>query len=155
MAHGYFEIGIYHCKRSVNIGTLWRSAYQLGAAGIFVIGHRFKNQCSDTAQAYRHIPLREYHDMAHLKSCLPYGASVVGIEMGGRPLTGYTHPMRAVYVLGAEDSGLPARVMEQCHSIVSLESVVMASYNVAVAGTLVMYHRVFGSGCHHAQPSLP
>ncbi len=36
----YFEIGIFHPKTKENIGTLWRSAYQLGAAGIFTIGKR-------------------------------------------------------------------------------------------------------------------
>lgn len=30
----YFEIGIFHPKHGENIGTLWRTAYQLGAAGI-------------------------------------------------------------------------------------------------------------------------
>jgi hypothetical protein len=27
----YFEIGIYHSKKANNVGTLWRSALQLGA----------------------------------------------------------------------------------------------------------------------------
>jgi len=35
---GYFEIGILHPRNSANVGTLWRSAYQLGASGIFIIG---------------------------------------------------------------------------------------------------------------------
>ena len=34
---GYFEIGIYNGKTEVNMGTLWRSAYQLGASGIFIV----------------------------------------------------------------------------------------------------------------------
>lgn len=44
---GYFEIGIYNNKTPSNLGTLWRSAYQLGAAGIFVIGQRYPKQASD------------------------------------------------------------------------------------------------------------
>lgn len=45
---GYFEIGIFHSKTEQNIGTLWRSAYQLGASGIFTIGKRYKEMSSDT-----------------------------------------------------------------------------------------------------------
>lgn len=37
---GYFGIGIYKPKTNTNIGTLWRSVFQLGAAYIFVIGQR-------------------------------------------------------------------------------------------------------------------
>ena len=62
MKRGYFEIGIYQGKTPANLGTLWRSAFQLGAAGIFLIGNRFKKHASDTTSAYRHIPLRQYTD---------------------------------------------------------------------------------------------
>ena len=41
----YFEIGVYHPKKEVNIGTLWRTAYQLGASVIFTIGLK---DCSDS-----------------------------------------------------------------------------------------------------------
>lgn len=140
---GYFEIGIYQGKTIANLGTLWRSAYQLGAAGIFVIGNRFRKQASDTVKAYRHIPLREYRDFDHFQSSRPYDCMLVGVEMGGRNLSGYTHPERAIYLLGAEDHGLPKQIIEKCQSIISLEAMNMLSYNVAVAGSLVMYHRQF------------
>lgn len=140
---GYFEIGIYHGKTPANLGTLWRSAYQLGAAGIFLIGNRFHKQASDTVKAYRHIPLREYLDFEHFQSARPYDCVLVGVEMGGRPLSGYHHPERAIYLLGAEDHGLPKQVTEKCQSIISLEALNTLSYNVAVAGSLVMYHRQF------------
>ena len=140
---GYFEIGIYNGKTASNLGTLWRSAFQLGAAGIFIIGNRFRKQASDTVKAWRSVPLREYMDFEHFLSCRPYDCLLVGVEMGGRSLTGYHHPERAVYLLGAEDSGLPNLVMEQCNSIISLDAINVESYNVAVVGSLVMYHRQF------------
>jgi len=141
---GYFEIGIYNCKTPANLGTLWRSAFQLGASGVFVIGNRFHKQASDTVKAWRHIPLRQYNDFEHFLSCRPYDCTLVGVEMGGRELSGYGHPERAIYLLGAEDSGLPKHIREKCQSILSLEAVNTQSYNVAVAGSLVMYHRQFG-----------
>eukprot|EP01047_Picozoa_sp_COSAG01_P129466 COSAG01_NODE_58919_length_303_cov_0.759804_1_plen_52_part_10 len=35
---GFFGIGIVHGKSRANQGTLWRSAYQLGAAFTFTVG---------------------------------------------------------------------------------------------------------------------
>mgnify|MGYP001565154516 CR=1 FL=1 len=140
---GYFEIGIFHGKTPANLGTLWRSAYQLGAAGIFTIGKRYPKQASDTVKAYRHIPLREYLDFEQFQLARPYGCMLVGVEFGGRALTGYCHPERAIYLLGAEDHGLPANVVAKCQSVISLESINTLSYNVAVTGSIVMYHRQF------------
>jgi tRNA G18 (ribose-2'-O)-methylase SpoU len=56
---GYFEIGINNGKTEHNIGTLWRSAYQLGANSIFTIGRRYNKQSSDTYNVPDQIPLRE------------------------------------------------------------------------------------------------
>lgn len=139
---GYFEIGIWHAKTEVNVGTLWRSAYQLGASGIFTIGKRFKNQTSDTYKTYRHIPLREFSDFDQFFISIPKDCFLTGIEMKGIPLRNYKHPERVIYLLGAEDNGLPDEILERCHSIVSIEAVRQKSFNVAVAGSIVMYHRL-------------
>lgn len=138
---GYFEIGIFQGKTEHNVGTLWRSAYQLGANGIFTIGSRIKKQSSDTCQAWRHIPLRQFQDIEAFLLSAPYDCPVIGVEMGGVPLSTFSHPERAIYLLGAEDYGLTDRAKNVCHSIVSLESVRTESYNVAVAGSIVMYDR--------------
>ena len=68
----YFEIGIYKPKTEENVGTLWRSAYQLGASGIFVIGPRYKKQCSDTCKTHRNIPLRQFKNFDTFYEALPY-----------------------------------------------------------------------------------
>jgi tRNA G18 (ribose-2'-O)-methylase SpoU len=139
---GYFEIGVYHPKREANVGTLWRSAMQLGAAGIFIIGPRYKKQSSDTVKAWQHIPLRTYADWYEFSSGRPYNAQLIAVEMGGIPLTTFTHPERAVYLLGAEDHGIPPEVLEKCQHVVSIEAMGQESYNLAVAGSLVMYDRM-------------
>ena len=143
MDRGYFEIGIYHGKTAANIGTLWRSAFQLGASGIFTIGKRYSRQASDTVKAYRHIPMRDYETFERFYENIPYDCQLVGIEMGGKPLSEFCHPERAIYLLGAEDSGLPKAIMERCHRLISLEAIRIESYNVSVAGSIVMYHRSF------------
>jgi tRNA G18 (ribose-2'-O)-methylase SpoU len=142
MKRGYFEIGIYHTKTEVNVGTLWRSAYQLGASGIFTIGRRYKKQSSDTVNAFAQIPLRHYEDFDDFQNHRPMDALLVGIEMGGHSLANYVHPRSCIYLLGAEDSGLPQEIIDKCNHLVSIESVNTNSYNVAVAGSIVMYHRM-------------
>lgn len=143
MPRGYFEIGVYQPKFSVNVGTLWRTAYQLGAAGIFTIGERYARQPSDTPVSPRHIPLRNYVTFAEFRNLVPLGALLIAIEMGGEPLREYAHPNRAVYLLGSEDGGLPATILSQCDATVELSSIRTASYNVSVAGSIVAYDRVF------------
>lgn len=139
---GFFEIGIYNGKTPVNLGTLWRSAYQLGAAGIFTVAHRYHPQSSDTVKAFRHIPLRQFLNFEDFQESRPRGARLVGVEMGGKPLSKFHHPEQAIYLLGAEDNGLPGEIQDVCQNIISIESLRIESYNVAVAGSIVMYHRL-------------
>jgi len=141
MNRGFFEIGIIRGKCPMNVGTLWRSAFQMGASGIFTIGKRYPNQCSDTVKAYRHIPCREFSDIDAFVAALPQSCPIVAIEMDGGPLANFVHPERAVYLLGAEDSGISPAVLARCHHVVSLPAVRTASYNVAVAGSMVMFDR--------------
>ena len=141
MTRGFFEIGIFRGKDVKNVGTLWRSASQMGASGIFTVGRRYPNQASDTLKAFRHIPMREFLDMDAFIAGLPHSCPVVAVEMGGRPLAGFVHPESAIYLLGAEDHGIPASALARCHHVISLPSVRTASYNVAVAGSLVMFDR--------------
>ena len=44
--------------------------------------------------------------------------------------------------LGSEDNGVPNSVVRSCHHVVSLDCERYASYNVAVAASLVMYDRM-------------
>ena len=143
---GFFSVGIWHPKTKQNVGTLWRSAYQLGAAEIFTVAPRQSaQQASDTCKAWRHVPFRLYSDVDDLISHLPRSCPLVGVEMGGEPLAGFGHPERACYLLGAEDHGLSPEVVSRCHSVVSLEAVRQPSFNVAVAGSIVLYDRLFGA----------
>ena len=143
---GYFGIGIYHGKSEVNIGTLWRGAWQLGAAFIFTVGRRYKDQVSDTYKTWRNIPRFEYESLGDLQNAWPYNCQSVAIEMGGDPLISFKHPKRAVYILGAEDNGLPESVINMCGDIVSIPAIRQPSFNVAQAGTIVMYDRLVKSG---------
>jgi tRNA G18 (ribose-2'-O)-methylase SpoU len=138
---GYFGIGIYQAKRFENVGVLRRWAYQLGASYIFTIGKRYRRQSSDTHATWKHIPLHSYSAFDDFFDSIPFGCRLIGIESGGTDLPDFQHPERAVYLLGAEDGGLPRRVLERCHQSVTIPAIGLDSYNVAQAGTLVMYDR--------------
>lgn len=139
---GYFGVGIYHCKHEVNVGTLWRSAYQLGSDYIYTIGRRYKTQASDTVGTHNHIPLFHYSDYEDFILHLPQNTSLVCVEMGGTPLCEFDHPKQAVYLLGAEDSGLPNTIIKKARRVVSIPSLRINSYNVSVAGSIVLYDRM-------------
>jgi len=136
---GYFGIGVENLKSKVNLGTLWRSAYCLGADFIFVIGNRWGKQSSDTIKAYRHIPLYQYENTEHFLKSRPYDCLMVGIEITEKARSIYTfiHPERVIYVLGAEDSSLT--FLDKCQSIIQIPS--KFCLNVATAGAIIMYDR--------------
>ena len=141
MSRGFFGIGIYHPKNSLNIGTLWRTANILGASFIFTVGARYRKQSSDTMQTPRHIPLTHYKDFDDLKSHLPDSCMLIGVELSetAQDLKAFSHPQRACYMLGAEDNGIPPLILAKCHRVIRLTG--ETSMNVAVAGSIVMYHR--------------
>lgn len=141
---GFFGIGIYRGKTAANHGTLWRSAYQMGASFIFTIGSRFQRYASDTTQAWTKIPVFQFPDFASFASTAPFAAPWIAIELNRTAvsLKDFKHPRRAIYILGAEDNGLPRSIKEACRSVVYIPCARSASMNVAAAGSVVMYDRV-------------
>lgn len=139
---GYFGIGIYQPKTTENMGTLWRSAFLFGADFIFTVGARYKKQPSDTPKAMLHVPLYHYADFDDLIEHLPAASSLVCIEMieGAKTLKEMSHPERAVYLLGAEDYGIPEELTKG-YQTVYIPTERPFSMNVAVCGSLVLYDR--------------
>ena len=117
---GFFGIGIVGGKNETNQGTLWRSAWQLGAAFTFTVGARFEKTSADTTKTWTSLPAYAYEDWATFAESQPHAAAWVAVEMGGTPLEEFEHPDRAVYVLGSEDNGLPSSVLRACAHHVSL-----------------------------------
>ena len=138
---GYCAIGVYRGKTEHNLGTLWRSAYILGAAYIFTIDHRYKKQPSDVVKAWARIPLFHYSSFEELLNNIPYDCRLVGVELTDEatPLQDFDHPKRAIYVLGAENQGLPKEILDKCHYVIKLSG--NSSLNVGVAGSIVLHDR--------------
>lgn len=114
----------------------------IGAAFLFTTGTRYKPQSDDVYKSWLRVPLFRYATFDQMLESAAYSCLVIGVEIGGESLPNFVHPERAVYLLGAEDGGLPTEIAARCHRLVSIPAVRVASYNVAVAGTLVMYDRM-------------
>ena len=139
---GYFGIGIENTKNVLNVGTLYRSAFILGASFIFTIGKRYKKQASDTVKAWRSIPLYQYQAFDDFYQSMPHECRLVGVELDerAREIETFCHPERAIYLLGAEDNGLSQYALNKCHAIIQLPG--DYCMNVSVAGSIVMYDRL-------------
>lgn len=138
----FFGIGILHVSNEVNVGTLWRSAYVMGASFIFTVGKPYHQQGSDVYQAWTRIPLYHYESIDELKAHLPYSTRLIGVELDEQAsdLITYEHPDRAVYLLGSEIHGLPETTLQQCHQVIQLPGEL--SLNVAATGSIVLYDRL-------------
>jgi len=119
---GFFGIGVFNMKNPLNYGTLFRTAQVFGADFIFLIGKRFKVQASDTMKSFKHIPLYQYNTFEDFEKNRPYGARLIGIELtdDAKPITTFNHPKQAIYLLGAEDNGLPDKYLKKCQEVIKI-----------------------------------
>ena len=110
------------------------------ASFIFTIGKRWPKQGSDTVKAWRHIPLYEYDTLDDFK--VPNDCSLVAVEQTSRSrdVRDFKHPERAIYLLGAEDRGVPQDLLKRADSVVEIPS--ERCLNVAVAGSIILYDRL-------------
>lgn len=148
MTRGFFGVAIYQPKHDTNVGSLWRTAHIYGAAFMATVGRRYERQASDTTLAAGSVPLLHLSTIDDLVEHLPFGCPLVGVELDDRavPLDRFAHPPRALYLLGAEDNGLPPAVLARCHHIVQVPAVAPMPLNVAVAGSIVIADRHMNPG---------
>jgi len=141
---GWFAVGVWHPKTAENIGTLVRSAHAFGASFVFTVGRRYKRQAS-AVKLDRHIPVLHFATLDDLRTAMPKGARIVGVELDDRsvPLREFTHPPAAAYLLGAEDHGISSHIRPGMQ-LVQIEGG-SSCLNVATAGSIVMYDRVVRS----------
>lgn len=141
MSRGFFGVAVYRPKNEINIGTLWRTANLMGASFIATIGHRYRAQSSDTLHSPDHVPLFHYQRFEDFRNNMPYNTSLVAVELTpeSKGLKNFVHPERAIYLLGAEDNGIPPEVLDRCRFAIKIET--ERSLNVAVAGSIVLYDR--------------
>ncbi len=138
---GYYGIGIENGKTETNYWTLFRTAQILDADFLFTIGERFKRHQADSLKCFKHMPVFSYRDFADFNEHRPYNCRLVGIEITETAISleDYHHPRQACYLLGAEDNGLSKEALAHCQDVIRLHG--DRSFNVSVAGSIVIYDR--------------
>lgn len=138
---GWFGVVLYRPKTSTNVGSLIRTADILGVSMLVTIGARYHKQASDTYSTTKRVPLLHFDDWETFKRFRPHDCPLVGAELVDYAvdIRRFHHPERALYVMGAEDDGLPPAVLRDCQHVVRLAG--SRSMNVAVAGSIILYHR--------------
>ncbi len=136
---GYVAIGLHNPKHRDNVGGVLRAAYCFRAAMIAITGVRYRVQSTDTAQAYRHIPLIQ---VDNLRAVIPYDCVPVAVEIHPKavPLPSYVHPERAFYIFGPEDGELGKSVLRWCRDIVYIPS--QHALNLAATVNVVLYDKL-------------
>lgn len=138
---GFSGIGIFNVKNNINIGMLLRTAAIYGNDFVFTIGERYSYQKADVTRSQLNVPIFNFATFKEAKECMPSNVKMIAIEMAKKAvyLHEYIHPERAVYLLGAEDTGIPQNILRQCNNIVKLPGKI--SLNVGITGSIVMHDR--------------
>lgn len=136
---GYAAIGLHNPKNPQNVGGVLRAAYCFSVALVAIAGSRYRVQSTDTAKAYRFLPVVQVDD---LHTVIPFDCVPVAIERQANAiaLPHYTHPERAFYLFGPEDGDLGQSITRWCRDVVVIPSA--HSLNLAAAVNIVLYDRL-------------
>jgi tRNA G18 (ribose-2'-O)-methylase SpoU len=150
---GYFGIGAERISKTMNVGSLFRSAHAFGADFMFTVDAvytRSKGGRSDTSDAPAHVPFYSFPTSDAM--VLPEGCDLVGVELidGAVDLPSFRHPKQAAYILGPERGELSPEMLEKCTYTIKIPT--KFCINVGLAGAIVMYDRVKSLGKFTRRP---
>lgn len=143
-----FLLLLDHVQDPQNVGTLLRTADVVGVHGVILPGHRAAHitpaVVSASSGATEHLLIVEGVNLAQtIRQLQKEGVWVVGVEDDERA-DHYDRVDLAVplaLVVGAEGPGLARLTRERCDRLIRLPMRGhLASLNVAVAGSIVLYH---------------
>jgi tRNA (guanosine-2'-O-)-methyltransferase len=145
---GGYGVIVERSKTPANLGTLLRTADNLGAAFVATVARRYDREASDCGQAFRRLPIFHFATWAEARDKLPFAWEPVAVELveGAVPLPEFVHPRSAVYLLGPEDGSLSAEALRGARKTVIPSK---RCINVAQAGAIVMYDRVAKIAAEH------
>ena len=128
-----------------NIGTLIRTALAFGIDQVIL-----SNECVDlyNDKLLRSMQGAHFHLSClygDLKEIIPAlkekGVCVVGSALeNGRPIHEIKKQEKMAYVLGNEGNGMEKEIIDICDQIAYIPITTIESLNVAVAGSIMMYH---------------
>lgn len=129
-----------------NVGTLVRTAYALGAAGILLPLHNSAYLGGaarrSAAGALERLPVARVVNLGHaLDSCEEAGLTICGAAPGGSSRDAFCTPLPlpAVLVLGNEDKGVRPGILKRCSLRLHIPMLrKFDSLNVAQAGAVLL-----------------
>ena len=150
---GYFGIGVEGISKSMNVGSIMRSAHAFGASFVFTVGAVYRQSeggKSDTSDAPEHLPLYEFANVDSLR--LPKKCALVGVELleDAAELPSFRHPSRCAYVLGPERGTLTPELVALCDHTVKIPT--RFCVNVGIAAAIIMYDRIQTLGRYPPRP---
>ena len=153
---GYFGFGVDHISKTMNVGSLFRSAHAFGADFLFTVAaaySRSEGRKSDTSDAVSHMPFYSFPDAGSMT--LPEGCKLIGVELidGAIDLPSFHHPSRAAYIMGPERGELSPKIIERCDWTIKIPT--KFCVNVGVAGAIVMYDRIKSLGGFPRRAEMP
>lgn len=135
---GFAAIGLINPKTPSNVGSVCRAVGCYEAAMLAIAGQRFKRAPTDVQKGWRHTPIIECADLFDV---IPYDCVPVAVDLieGARPLHSYTHPERAFYIFGPEDSTIGKDVHSKCRDVIYIPT--RHCMNLAATVNVVLYDR--------------
>lgn len=129
-----------------NVGTLARTLYALGGAGLIVPRHNSAylggGAKKAAAGALEYLPVAQVANLGHaLDEAEEAGFIIYGAELGHGSINAFSAPLHgpAVLVLGNEDKGLRPGVRKRCSQMLHIpQARNFDSLNVAQAGAILL-----------------
>lgn len=137
-----------HLQDPQNVGTLLRTAEIVGVHGVMIPRRRSvgitPGVVNASSGATEYLTIIQVGNLAHtIRTLQQHGIFVVGVEDDTRASVFDTVPLTGplALVMGAEGPGLARLTRERCDQLVRLPMRgKLASLNVAVAGSIVLYY---------------
>lgn len=140
MQRGFAGIGLYMPKNDLNVGGAVRAANCYNASLVAVQGRRYWPMSTDTAKAYKHLPV--LHNLVDLFEIIPYACQPVAVDLvdDAESLVDFHHPESAFYIFGPEDGTLGKNVLDRCARRVMIPMNFCS--NLAATVNVVLYDRM-------------
>jgi tRNA(Leu) C34 or U34 (ribose-2'-O)-methylase TrmL len=146
MGQSYVTIGLVNPKGPSNVGTIMRAAGCFNANEVLYTGTRYERAAqyeiktnTDTHNSRNNIPLTQVECLLSKKA---ENMEVVCVELcvGATSLTEFSHPERALYIFGPEDSSLSQTIIDQADHVVYIPT--KNCLNLAATANVVLYDRL-------------
>jgi 23S rRNA (guanosine2251-2'-O)-methyltransferase len=130
-----------------NLGSMIRSAWNLGALAVFASKDRAAGIQSPAAQkvasgGFEYVPFEEVANVhAELKNLKDAGFWIYGLDASSdQEIHKMELAKKAVFVVGSEESGIKSTTLSACDFTVKIPQIKTAdSFNASVSGALALY----------------